>query len=293
MSIASPRLGAGAGLLAALAALGGCGSSGHTPPASTHRAAAANGAGATLLAIQRAAYATQASEGLRLSLSSTVQVAGRTITATGSGYVVSASRSGRITISAAGTSVEEIIELPDVYARLPEQLPGGKRWVRLNAGSLISSLGIPSSGASASDPTEQLSLLKAAGSVKALGSQTLRGTPTTRYAATIQLHRLVEVSPPSQRAGAQASAKLLEAITGLSAINMEVWIDQQGRARRLQMTLPICTPSGRLSATSTVEFYDFGPQPPVTPPPAGEVSEAGAALESAAKRALSTLHCGS
>lgn len=236
---------------------------------------------------------TQTSEGLKLSLKSTVQVAGHTIGASGSGYLITASKEGKITIDAAGRSIEEVIDFPYVYARLPMPLAGGKPWVKLNAGNIASSLGISSSSASASNPTEQLLLLRAAGSVKELGSETLRGIPTTHYAATVQLRRLAEVAPAGQRAAAQGSARLLEGMTGLSELSMEVWVDAQGHVRRVQMTIPVCTPGGRLTSTSTVEFFDFGPQPAVSPPPASEVSEAGSALESAAKHALSALHCAS
>jgi hypothetical protein len=281
----------------ALAALGGCGSSSHasrsTAGARAAKSASATSAGTSVAAIERAAYVTQAGEGLKIALKTTVQVAGRTITASGEGVFLPASKAGKLSINAAGQSINEVIAYPYIYVHAPGPQLGAKPWLKLNAGNIASSLGISLGGTSPTNPAEALSLLSAAGSVRKVGAERLRGSETTRYAVSVELDRLGEAGPAGARSSERAAGKLLETMTGQSTLAMEVWLDAQGRARRVETTLPICTAAGRITATSSVEYFDFGPQPAITPPPASEVAEAGPAIEGAAKRGLSTLHCSS
>jgi hypothetical protein len=297
VSATTRRLGALLPALLALAALGGCGSSSRsshsTGGARAAKSASATSAGTSVAAIERAAYVTQAGEGMKLALKTTVQVAGRTITASGEGVFLPASKTGKLSINAAGQSVNEVIAYPYIYVHAPDTQLGSKPWLKLNAGNIASSLGISLGGASATNPTEELSLLSAAGSVRRVGAETLRGSQTTRYAVSVELNRLGEVGPAGARSSERSAGKLLETMTGQSTLAMEVWLDARGRARRVAMTLPICTAAERITATSSVEYFDFGPQPAITPPPASEVAEAGSAIEDAAKRGLSALHCSS
>jgi hypothetical protein len=57
-----------------------------------------------------------------------------------------------------------------------------------------------------------------------------------------------------------------------------VWVDAQGRVRRMQLSIAAGAPGAAtgVSGTITMDFTSYGPVPPIIPPPAGEVFNAGA-----------------
>lgn len=120
------------------------------------------------------------------------------------------------------------------------------------------------------DPTQALSYLKAATSrVERVGSEQVRGTPTTRYAVTFD----------AAKVAAQAPEELQRLVdeSGLAFPKpADVWIDQQGRLCKIHYVVTLKLPGGPGATTSmtvetTLELYDFGVAVKVTPPPANQV----------------------
>jgi hypothetical protein len=138
-----------------------------------------------------------------------------------------------------------------------------------------------------SDPTQYLNLLRASGSVNRVGTGDVNGVSTVHYRAVIQLSRVVDRVPPSQRAAAQASVAQMEKLSGTSSLPIDVWIDGQHRVRREQFAFHISLPNGAgsVGGASTIDFVSFGPTPTVTPPPASQVYDATAVAAAGIKKA--------
>jgi hypothetical protein len=124
---------------------------------------------------------------------------------------------------------------------------------------------------SGGDPTQVLSYLKSATSkVERVGSEQVRGTPTTRYAATFDAAKLTAQAPEEFQSFADEM--------GLSFPKpVDVWIDEQGRLRKIHyaMTMKVPKEMGAPASTMTneltMELYDFGVPVDVRPPPADQV----------------------
>ena len=181
-----------------------------------------------------------------------------------------------------------------LYTQVP-QLPGrpaGRPWRKITLPPQASQ-----SLASFDDPTQLLQVLRAAAtSVREVGKERVRDADTTRYAAEIDLARLVEQSGQTPPPGAPDPTALLRQLLGRDTLPVDIWVDDQQRVRRLQTVTPTQsftatvppgpdgggggtsgtvtpTPGPTGSVTSTQEFYDFGVAVDVQPPPADQVDE--------------------
>jgi hypothetical protein len=100
------------------------------------------------------------------------------------------------------------------------------------------------------------------GSVESLGEETVRGVSTDHYRLTLDLARLIETAPAANRAALREELEKREAKTE----PIEIWIDDAGRARRVQVTLD-------KDDLVAVDFYDFGVEVDVEAPPADQVDD--------------------
>jgi hypothetical protein len=173
-----------------------------------------------------------------------------------------------------GTSTA-IFRETSVYYRLPAgALPGGKRWIRLDLQDVADALGIdlgPLVQGSQADPAQHLLWLSALDpAVTRIGEEEIRGTPTTRYRAAVDLGRLEGQAPPGKEAEWSAYVQTLRDRLGLEFIPVEVWVDADGRVRRLTHELGFAG-SGR-SARVTTDLSDFGVDVSADAPPPGQVA---------------------
>jgi hypothetical protein len=269
-------LGAGAG------ALSGCGTS------------------TTLDPIARAAEVSSQQEGARFSLSVRLyspMLSGTGFAVSANGYVDERKRTGELTMDLSGIpgasnlpgggagTVKMIFAYPVIYMDMPflaGQLPAGKTWMKLDLRKAAQAAGIDLSQLSSlnqDDPTQLLEYLRASsGGVTTVGSETLDGVATTHYRGTLQLGSILDRLPASYRDAAKAA---LEKLGNAGAIPVEVWVDDQHRVRRMQMSLgasaPASSPGSGASAVSgtvTIDFTSYGAVPPIVPPPDSEVFEA-------------------
>lgn len=178
-----------------------------------------------------------------------------------------------------------------MYQKWPEEmlaqsgLPEGKTWIstdleeqyRKQTGLSLESL----QNEAASSPTGQLEYLRSVGSAKKVGEEPLRGTPTTRYRAVVDLDReLAAVRDGAQDAKALKKAyENLKKQLGTSKLPMDVWLDDQGRVRRYVMSMPVPPPAtgnanppaetttANPEVSITVELYDYGVPVEVAAPP--------------------------
>lgn len=291
----TPRLSRAFAALAAIATLlGGC------------TLIAGCGSSASLDPVARAAEVSEKQAGVRftleMQLSSPQLPSGFTID--GSGYANQAQKSGRFSIdlsgipglsslAAGGARIEAVFLDPVIYMHMPflaGKLPQGKTWIKLDTAKAAKALGgsMPQAlSFGQTDPTQFLQYLRASsGEVRRAGTQQLDGVRTTRYVATLQLSRVLEQLPAADRAAEQT---LLQHAGVEGEIPVEVWVDTQGRVRRVLMSIDVsgAGPASD-SLTVTVNFTSYGPVPAISPPPAGEVADLTSMLTSG----LAGLHAG-
>ena len=108
------------------------------------------------------------------------------------------------------------------------------------------------------DPRSMVDLIRGALAAESYGGAAVRGASTFRYETVINVERAVAETPPAGRARMEAFAELL----GSPAFYADVWIDGEGRLRRIQLPLEKTTErpearSKRIPQLVTVDFVDF------------------------------------
>jgi hypothetical protein len=154
-------------------------------------------------------------------------------------------------------------------AALAQGLPTGKTWIKFDLAKLGKEQGIDFGALfnqfSGSDPSKSLEFLRAADTdFREVGAEQVRGVETTHYAGTVDLERLAEDSPANVR---KSYRRVIE-LSGQTHVPVDVWIDDQGQTRRLRYEQKMADGS---SMELTQEFYDFGADVTVAPPPANQV----------------------
>ncbi len=176
---------------------------------------------------------------------------------------------------AAGSESKAVFADSSVYYQLPPgELPGGKRWIRLDLQNLADAstvdLGPLVQGAQA-DPSVYLLWLNALGpGVTKIGEEEIRGVPTSRYRAAVDLNLLESRSPPGQEAEWSAYAQTLRDRLGLEFVPVEVWVDGDGLVRRLHHDYGVAADG--TTSTVTTELFDFGVAVDAEAPPPGQVA---------------------
>jgi hypothetical protein len=168
-----------------------------------------------------------------------------------------------------------------VYMRFPavsSELPAGKSWVRMNADEAGGAQGFNFSqlqDATSNDPREMLEFLRAAtGGIETVGREELRGVGTTHYRATVDMEEYEKLVPADKRSMAE---DLLEQ-TALGEIPVDVWLDDHGLVRQVEMSFAATQPGANGTAEGSMRFelYDYGKVIDVDLPPADEVVDAAA-----------------
>ena len=165
-----------------------------------------------------------------------------------------------------------------VFYWLPaDALPGGKRWLRLDAQSVADAasldFGLLLQGSQA-DPMQSLLWPEALGpEMTEIGEEEVRGVATTHYRAVVDLRRLRDQAPSGEEAEWGAYVDTLRERLGAEAIPVEVWVDGDGLVRRLRHKLAF-TAEGTSTAVTT-ELFDFGVAVEAQAPSPGQVAAVG------------------
>jgi hypothetical protein len=181
-----------------------------------------------------------------------------------------------------GSRVAQRVVDDVLYMRYPRALldqlgaPPSAIWVSVDIRELAGE-GVSALSRSQSDPTQQMSyILAVSDKVRAVGSEDVRGVKTTKYLATIDLASALAhgAVPPAARERLEAVAGQL----GDAKLPAEIWLDQQGRMRRMAMELRLqdlvgyrSVNVGEARMAIHQDLYDFGVAVDVAPPPASAV----------------------
>lgn len=260
---------------------------------------------ATLLA--RAPDKTLAAKTAQFSVDATAAASGQTITERGDGVVDFGAHEVDVVFGRPADSgqpdrqLRTIIIGGDIWSTTPPSLksghPDAKPFVHTTTAAVsanpLAQLSQPD------DPTRVLGELKGiqGAGIKKTGKEKVRGFDTTHYTGTVDLASVAAKDP-----GAEPQAAALQKLLNTNIVPVDVWLDKDGRVRRVRMTLQhIKIASAATPATTTTvagqaattpstastgglqvdlvltnEFAAFGTVVNVTAPPADQVMEAPA-----------------
>jgi hypothetical protein len=161
-----------------------------------------------------------------------------------------------------------------VYYELPVgALGGGKRWIQLDLQNIADASGLdfgPLVQGSQADPTQYLLWLGALGpGITKIGEEDVRGVPTSRYRAAVDLNLLEQQAPPGKEAEWAAYVQTLRDRLGVAFIPVEIWVDDEGLIRRFNHEYGFSAEG--TTAVVTTEIFDFGVPVNVTAPPPDQV----------------------
>lgn len=160
--------------------------------------------------------------------------------------------------------IESLSDDSMVYIRspqYPEKLPEGKEWFGIRpfvAEGTESAM--PGEG-----PEGSLRMLRAAGEVRRIGSERVRGVPTTRYRASVTIAGFAaQLRAEGHDDFAADFEELAAQVAG--PIRTEVAIDAQEIVRRTHTTMTTLTPEGPVKMDLRMDLFDFGVQPDIQVP---------------------------
>lgn len=233
--------------------------------------------------IAAAAERASAEPGGRMTLEASYAFGtGETMTMSGAGAYDPLSESAQVQMTmqapapVGSADFEVVIAAGQGYVRsslLSGSLPAGKEWIGLDSG-----LGASSEAMAGADPSEQLQLLReVGGSIQSLGSERVRGVPTTHYRGTIPAAAFAEAMRDQ---GQDDAAEVLESSGG--TVGAEAWIDAGGRIRQMRILMSVLASAGvpAISMEMRMEFFDFGAHPAIAAPdPATVLDPAEAGID--------------
>jgi hypothetical protein len=170
--------------------------------------------------------------------------------------------------------------------RLYLHVPGlarqlGKSWVVLDLAALGRQAGVDIGAilrrAKEFDPKNDLRMLRAAGDLRRVGTETIDGTPTTHLAGTVSVRRTLKQLSGAMRSEVKANLQRL----GLSKEHVEVWIDAGSRIRRESIALV----GKAVSMTIDMTISKYGERVSVSPPPRSKTTDFAALDRLTASRA--------
>lgn len=188
-------------------------------------------------------------------------------------------------------NVEVRFDGPTAFVRFPGgppdvELPEGKDWIRLPPPEAPEEQNAPTPALDLAgvqqDPTQFLRYLRTgAVDVQEEGTEDVRGEPATIYTALLDMNRVVGAGgeglgeDEEGRAESLRAAEALREQVGDAEIPVTVHVDDEGRIVRVLLSFDLQTgTAGAVSALTTTEYFDFGTDVQVEPPPEEQVVDA-------------------
>lgn len=167
-------------------------------------------------------------------------------------------------------TVEMLFDGTVVYLRLPDP-DAPTEWLKIDASTMPGMEGMASFDQLANEPAAGLGYLHSVGEdVEELGTEEVRGEPTTHYRFTADLRQAIDDAPEDLRPMLEQQVEML----GVTEFPVEVWIDDAGRVRRQTSTIDVSQAEGLSGEmTMTMEFYDFGLEVSPEFPPDEDVTD--------------------
>jgi hypothetical protein len=187
------------------------------------------------------------------------------------------------------------ITIGDVsYVEVPQQagLPPGKRWVKSDWDTADAEAEFEASQKPQTDadgawtsygfmlafseppPGDYLGYLREHGELERVGEENVRGVPTTHYRTTLDRKQLTREQLEREGWKDANIEKHLQTIPETEE-EVELWVDAADLTRRVVTTSTTTFAQVGMThrSVTTTEYFDFGVELAIEPPPAGEVIE--------------------
>ena len=179
------------------------------------------------------------------------------------------------------TEMEMVFEGTTYYMRFPmlaEALgpeAAGKEWVKIDAAAMAGDAGLDLGQLDrlGNDPRQQLAYLTGVSDhIEEVGEEEIRGERTTRYTGTVTMDAVLEQLEREELVDVDQFRRQVEEL-GIDEMAFDVWIDDEGRARRMEMAVPMPPQAGVAGGEvqMAIEMFDFGEAVDVAAPPADAV----------------------
>lgn len=240
------------------------------PATAAQRAAAA--------AVKAAVAKADAAGTVSYSMTMKTEVPGQgTVSATAKGVSamkppVTARMTMQLKVQGQSFAMEAIVTPDAMYMKMPVELAPefrDKPWVKLDFDDLAAASGLDFSAmmeqSQQTSPVAYLQALVAAGDVRVVGRETIRGTATTRYSGRVTADQMA----------AAYTGKLREQLKGMMTslgaqpMSIDVWLGDDGMPRRMRCSM---TMNGNKTQMS-MEFLQYGTKLDVRPPPASKTTD--------------------
>lgn len=228
---------------------------------------------------------TTAAKTAKTTITTEIGTGGQKVPVNASGVIDFAAPSADLTENLGVGTMEVRFLNGLIYAQLPPQLAqrmsAGKPWISLD----LNKIAQQQYGASLADlqstlpgdPTDTLGYLRGAGDeVTKVGQEAIGGVQTTHYNVTLDLDKAAANQTPQ---GKQAVQKLEQRL-GTHTLPAQVWIDDQGRLRKMTFTETMANPpsrpngqSGPITLDVTEVLSDFGTPVNVAAPPMDQTTD--------------------
>jgi hypothetical protein len=106
------------------------------------------------------------------------------------------------------------------------------------------------------------------------GHHVVDGFSTTEYHANLQISKIPDAVPASERAAARAAMAKIQQIAHVSNMPVSVWIDKHQLVRRMAINLTIIAEGQTINENIAIDLPEYGPQHSPAIPPASEVAPA-------------------
>jgi hypothetical protein len=288
---------AGIAVAAALAlTLGGCGGSASPKSAPGGRTPSTAPAKTPVNVLLASVRTTAAAKTALVSMSVATDGSGpMAFTMTGEGAMDFETGNSRFTMNVGGGAasllpggIEARVVDGVMYMKMPPIFGfGGDKWYSIKTRGLAGGVGSGGLGnLGSSDPASYLSALgNVSDDAKDLGPATVRGTQTEHYSATVDFGKTLD--NPEIPKGLREKAKGLFGKLSAIKVPVDVFVDRDGRVRRMSMTIDMNDIIGAMGAsgasglsgvtlptmTATIDLHDFGAPVSVVAPPADQVVE--------------------
>jgi hypothetical protein len=230
-----------------------------------------------------AAIRTEQAPGARMAVEAIYSSTGggKTVTATGGGVYNAKTGRSRVSLTVprpdgSVVKVESVGDERTVYLRSSEisaELPPGRSWLGTQPFFGKSQTAATVGGKQTHD---QLQMMRTAGDdFEHVGEETVRGTLTDRYSASIDLdHYASLLRDEGKVALAHEYEQVAKAIP--TPIRSEAWIDAGGLVRRMRIVMDLPTGNGgpALRMDMRFELLDFGITPRISLPDRNDVFDA-------------------
>ena len=209
-------------------------------------------AGAAQL-VAASADATTSAGTARMAMQMTMSVPQGEVTMDAEGAYDFADRKGEMSMTMelpegagdmSGTqSIDMVFEDLVIYMKYPmmsQMAPGAKPWIRMDLEAIGRESGMDFGSMmqpGTSDPSQMLDWLRGvSGDVQVVGEEEVRGAAATHYKGTIDFNKVADQAPAEVRDRLKASISTMTEAIGTSTVPFDVWIDEQGRAVRMQQS---------------------------------------------------------